>query len=55
MDSMVGTTLTIEIEIEDAQSIRDGSRVSLLPVQERSIGLLVHDGSRVAAIRARDR
>ena len=29
-------------------------RVSLLLVRERSTGLLVHEGSRVAAIRARD-
>ena len=32
-----------------------GRRVSLLPVRERSRGLLVHEGSRVAAVRARDR
>ena len=31
-----------------------GRRVSLLLVRERSIGLLVHVGSRAAAIRARD-
>ena len=31
-----------------------GSRVSLFPVWERSRGLLVHVGSKVAAIRARD-
>ena len=31
-----------------------GRRVSLLPVRERSRGLLVHVGSRAAAIRARD-
>ena len=31
-----------------------GRRVELLPVQERSGGLLVHEGSRVAAIRAKD-
>ena len=29
-------------------------RVSLLPVRERSRGLLVHVGSRAAAIRAKD-
>ena len=29
-------------------------RVSLLPVRERSRGLLVHEGSRTAAIQARD-
>ena len=32
-----------------------GRRVSLLPVRERSRGLLVNVGSRVVAIRARDR
>ena len=32
-----------------------GGRGSLLPVRERSRGLLVHVGSRAAAIRARDR
>ena len=32
-----------------------GRRVSLLLVQERSRGLLVHEGSRVVAIRARNR
>ena len=32
-----------------------GMRVSLLPVRERSRGLLVHVGSRVVAIRAKDR
>ena len=31
-----------------------GRRVSLLPVQERSRGLLVHEDSRTAAVRARD-
>ena len=31
-----------------------GRRASLLLVMERSRGLLVHEGSRVAAIRARD-
>ena len=31
-----------------------GRRVYLLPVHERSTGLLVHMGSRAAAIRARD-
>ena len=54
MDSMVRTALTIEKEIEDARSTRDVS-VSLLPVRERSRGLLVHEGSKAAAIRARDR
>ena len=61
MDSMVGTALTIERDIEDARSTRDASvsskrkESSLLPVQERGRELLVHEGSRVAAIRARDR
>ena len=32
-----------------------GRRVSLLPVWERSRGLIVHVGSKAAAIRARDR
>ena len=32
-----------------------GRRVSLLLVRERSPGLLVHEGFRIAAIRARDR
>ena len=32
-----------------------GRRVSLLLVRERSRGLVVHEGSRAAAIRARDR
>ena len=31
-----------------------GRRVSLLPVRERSRGLLVHVGSRAATIRAKD-
>ena len=35
--------------------VERGRRVSLLPVRERSRGLLVHAGSRVVAIRARDR
>ena len=61
MDFMIGTTLAIEREIEDARSTRDavlvarGRRVSLLLVRERSRGLLVHEGSRVAAIQARDK
>ena len=61
MDSMVGTTMTIEMEMEDARSTRDagararGRRVSLLPIRERSRGLLVHMGSRVAILRARDK
>ena len=32
-----------------------GRRVSLLLVRERSRGLVVHEGSKVVAIRARDR
>ena len=32
-----------------------GRTVSLIPVQERDRELLVHEGSRVATIRARDR
>ena len=62
MDSMVGTTLTIERErsrMLGALGMRvlvaRGRRVSLLPVWERSRGLLVHVGSRAAAIRASDR
>ena len=61
MDSMVGTTLTIEREIEDARSTRDAG-VSRKRKESRSSsssgkkqGLLVHEGSRVAAIRARDK
>ena len=34
--------------------VERGRRVSLLPVWERSRGLLVHVGSRAAAIRAKD-
>ena len=62
MDSMVGTALTIEREIWrmlGALGMRvlvvRGRTVSLLPVQERGRELLVHEGSRVAAIRARNR
>ena len=62
MDSMVGTTLTIERErwrMLGALGMRvlvvRGRTVSLLPVQERCRELLVHEGSRVATIRARDR
>ena len=62
MDSMVGTTLTIERErermlgaLEMRVLVARGRRVSLLPVRERSRGLLVHEGSRVEAILARDR
>ena len=62
MDSMVGTTLTIERErlrmlgaLGMWVLVARERRVSLLPVQEKSRGLLVHEGSRVATIRARDR
>ena len=62
MDSMVGTALTIEREryrMLGALGMRvlvaRGRRVSLLLVQERSRGLLVHKGSRVAAIGGKDR
>ena len=34
--------------------IARGRRVSILLVRERSRGILVHEGSRVAAIRAKD-
>ena len=43
------------VALEMRVLVARGRRVSLLPVQERSRGLLVHEGSRVAAIRARDR
>ena len=43
MDSMVRTALTIERE-----------RSRMLGVRESSRGLLVHEGSRAAAIRAKD-
>ena len=62
MDSMVGTTLTIERErsrmlraLGMRVLVARGRKVSLLLVRERSRGLLVHVGSRAAAIRARDR
>ena len=61
MDSMVGTALTIERErsrmlraLGMRVLVARGRRVSLLLVRERSRGLLVHEGSRVAAIQARD-
>ena len=57
MDSMVGTALTIERErsrMLGALGMRvlvaRGRRVSLLLVWERTRGLLVHEGSRAAAI-----
>ena len=60
MDSMVGTTMTIERwRMNGALGMRvlvaRGRKVSLLPVRERSRGLLVHVGSRVTVTRARDR
>ena len=63
MDSMVGTTLTIERKKRSRMLgalgmrvlVARGRRVSLLLVRERSRRLLIHEGSRVAAIRARDR
>ena len=62
MDSMVGTTLTIERErsrMLGALGMRvlvaRGRRVSLLQVRERSRGLLVHEGFKAAAIPAKDR
>ena len=53
--------MTIEREIEDARSTRDAGVSSKRKESqsssssERSRGLLVHVGSRAAAIRARDR
>ena len=62
IDSMVGITLTIERErsrilvaLRMRVLVARGRRVGLLLVRERSRGLLVHEGSRVAAIRVRDR
>ena len=62
MDFMVRTTLTIERErsrMLGALGMRvlvaRGRTVSLLPVQERGRELLVREGPRVPAIRARDR
>ena len=61
MDSMVGTSLTIERErsrMLGALGMRvlaaRGRIVSLLPVHERGRELLVREGPRVVAIRARD-
>ena len=61
MDSMVGTALTIERKrsrmlgaLEMRVLVPRGRRVSLLLVQERSRGLLVHVGSRAAAIWVKD-
>ena len=62
MDSMVGTTLTIERErsrmlgaLRMQVLVAKGRRVSLFLVRERNRGLLVHEGSRVAVIWARER
>ena len=61
MDSMVGTTLTIEREMKDARSTRDASVSGKRKDSQSSSSsgrgreLLVHEGSRVAAIQARDR
>ena len=62
MDSMVGTALNIERERSGMLGalgmrvlVARGRRVSLLLVRERRRGLLVHEGSRAAAIQARDR
>ena len=62
MDSMVGTTLTIERERSRMLGalgmwvlVARGRRVGLLLVRGRSRGLQVHVGSRATAIRARDR
>ena len=57
MDSMVGTAMTIEREMEDAWSARDASvsgkrkESQFLLVRESGRGLLVHKGSRAVAIR----
>ena len=56
MDSMVGTTLVIEKEIEDTRAFRmrvlvgRGRRISLLRVWERDRGLLSHKLPRYKAI-----
>ena len=61
MDSMFGTALTIEREIEDARSTRDASVSSKRKESQSSSssgkkqGLLVHVGSKATAIRARER
>ena len=62
MDSMVVTSLTIKRDrsrMLGALGMRvlvvKGRRVSLLPVRERSRGVLVHEGFRATAIRAKDR
>ena len=63
MEFMVRTTMAIEREVEDAQSIRDTvasdkrKEVSLLLVRERSRRLLVHEGlkDRAAVIKVKAR
>ena len=62
MNSMVGTALTIERERSRMLGalgmrvlIARGRRVSVLLIQERSRGLLIHEGYRAATIRAKDR
>ena len=59
---MVGAAMTIDRErlrmiraLGMRVLVARGRRVSLLPVRGRSLGLLVHEGSRVAVIRAKDR
>ena len=59
MDSMAGTTLAIEREMEDAWGIQDasvvgrGRRISLLRVWERDRGLLSHERPRYMANQGR--
>ena len=61
MDSMVGTALTIEREIEDARSTRDAGASSKRKDSQSSSNsgkrqrVLVRKGPRVAATRAKDR
>ena len=50
MDFMVGTTMTIEREMEDASISSKRKESQSSSSSERSRGLLVHEGSRVAAI-----
>ena len=60
IDSMVGTTMTIEREIEDAWSTRDAGANGKGKESQSSSSLgkkrrlLVHVGSKAVAIRARD-
>ena len=61
MDSMVGTAMTIEREIDDARSTREAGVSSKRKESQSSSSsgkkqkALVHVSSKVAAIRARDR